>query len=212
MAIRESILNLPIAGVGGFLSFEPLSIVGGSGVDPAGRLSERLHIEEWEIQHTFRNVELPMSGGRGSIQRRRVSDDFRFSTIVPLDTSNVRGGSVADTARRQPFYDGRMRGEPLGLYQISVRFQCGDTSFPDTLESRTISSSAADDPFNPGAYYLCEQVLLENVRIVNSARGDDVVMCVVRGLGSAPLRRYYNGTYCGAGALRLSEADLEDGG
>jgi hypothetical protein len=99
-----------------------------------------------------------------------------------------------------------MKGSPEGFYHISMRFQCGDPSFSNEAASQTIAQVTD----RSGTFYICERVSLTSVRTINSARGDNVVMCIVRGSGSAPLRRFQNGVYVGAGALSLSEQELSD--
>ncbi len=199
--IRPSIHNWPLAGVGGYLAFEWKTT---GRFQPTTQL-ERLHIEQWDIEHDYENLELFMSGGRGSAQNRLVADRFRVNVILDLDLSRVPLNNPSDTSSGQPFYDGRLRGSEGGHYAISMRLQCGDPSFLYS-RGRTIATEVGGQ--FQGVFYACSELRLEKVRTINSARGDDNVTCVVRLAGGAPLQRFFNGQYVGAGTLFLEEDDL----
>jgi hypothetical protein len=169
-----------LAGIGGFLKFQkkpvrrrdPIS-PGDTG-DPAGfdpNAGEILDVGLWELLHRYRNVELPLSGGKGSIQRRRVADDYNFLALVSLDLKKA-----------EPFidHDSHLEGDPSSEtpYGIALRFQCGDPEFHRSRE---------------GLFYFSPAVLLDEVKIIDSSVGDDVLRFIVRGSGSAPLERF-NGT------------------
>ncbi|HUT93311.1 MAG TPA: hypothetical protein VMY37_27855 [Thermoguttaceae bacterium] len=209
--LRVERVTWPIAGFGGHLALKWQSCLtlGGEGVDDYGLpTGERptgpediLDIKRWEIEHIDHNAEIPMSGGRGSISRRRVCDDFRFQCLVDVDTKPTHEAEKpANNATDQPFLDGRLEGKPKGYFQIAVRFHCGDPSYWSRPDWQHISTLATD---SAGLFYFCPAVMLENVRTINSNEGDDVVTCVVRGSGSAPLERWVNDTFVGAGAFGM---------
>ena len=199
--IRPTYEILPLRGIGGCLWFRwPL----GYGTEPD---YERLEIEQWEIIHKYRNVELAMSGGRGSIQRRRVADDFEFIVSLDLDLTPVRTARITigpSPNGKTPFIDGRLEGRPAYKFGIGVIFQCGDPTFWNQPDLRSIARPYPDLA-RTGVQYRCDSVVLDEVRTVDSSRGDDVVRCLVRGSGSAPLQRWIDDTWCGEGALGFDQ-------
>ena len=210
--IRRTYEIMPLRGIGGCLWFRwPLE--GGTQPD-----YERLEIEQWEIFHKYRNLELAMSGGRGSIQRRRVADDFEFVLALDLDLTPVRTTAITigpNPNGKTPFIDGRLEGVPSRQFRIEVIFQCGDPTFWNQPDLRSIARPHPD-PNIRGVYYACNSVVLDEVRTIDSSRGDDVVRCIVRGSGSAPLERWISTGqasapdqlepgWCGEGALGFDQ-------
>jgi hypothetical protein len=201
--IRDVFANEPVSGVGGFIE-----VAWPDAVQSQHETLERLHIREWEIDHQYRNVELPMSGGFGSIQRRRVADDFRFATIVDFDLRLPRVHGVGNNLK-QPFYDGKLEGgissDPArGGFLISMEFHIGDPGFwinPGTAPIATETPQVFDGP-----HYRCNSVILDRVITLNSCNPPKAVRCVIEGHGSSPLRRYIGSEWLGAGAFGFSQA------
>lgn len=175
---------------------------------------EILEVQQWEIDREFLNARLPMSGGYGSISYRRVADDFVFAAVLDMDLTSARQAkTVAGTTREisshprtHPFVDGKLEGHRERKFRVSIRFNCGDRSFWEQPEIQGIAR-----PLSPqegllrGVHYYCDSVLLKHVYVVNSSKGDSVTRYVVHGQGSAPLRRYIDTVWCGAGAIGLSQ-------
>ncbi len=205
MAImRDVIRTFPIAGIGGFIGFEwPSSDY------TAGRELDKLQIARWELEHIFHTVELPMSGGYGSIQRRRVCDDFRFTIWLDLDLTPVvtEPANVGPGSNSQPFFDGRLQGAPSRQFRIAIRFQCGDAALVSPLRS-SVHPVTVGARFT-GLYYFCQSVMLDSVITETPVRAKKVIKCVIKGHGSAPLERWYFGTFCGAGAYPFSNEQLQ---
>lgn len=203
--IRDVIRAFPMASVGGFIGFQwpPTDYT-------AGRELEKLQIARWEIEHVFHNVELPMSGGFGSIQRRRVCDDFRFTIWLDLDLTpaiNEPSKVGPQPNNTQPFLDGRLQGAPSRQFRIAIRFQCGDGSLVSPLRKSIHPITVG--PLFKGLHYFCQSVLLDSVITETPVRAKKVIKCVIKGHGSAPLERWYFGTFCGAGAFPFSEDQLQ---
>jgi len=201
LPIRETREIEHLCGVGGYLEF---SWSPGNYTPTAGELVD---VQEWLIDHAYENHELAMSGGRGSMQRRRVIDDFRFVTIANMDLSKARANperlpGPANMETTQPFYDGRLEGTGSDKFQISMEFHCGDPTFWTHPELQSI---ARPEQTSRGVFYFCESIMLDRVTILNSARGTDVPGAVVNfrieGHGSTPLQRFVDAVWCGAGAL-----------
>jgi hypothetical protein len=197
--IRPVFETIPLAGYGGFLGIEWKSST--DDVQHGG--GERFEVEQWEIEHSYSNATLPLSGGKGALSRRRAADDFEFACIVAFDLRPARtaqglqgGGGFGN----QPHVDGRLEGNrgKDQRYHIGIRFQCGDPAYwaDDTLT--TIAPTAVADK---GIYYFCPRVLLRQVRIVTPTLNPDVVRAFVRGEGSAPLERYIDDRKVGTGGL-----------
>ena len=204
-AIRDTLENEPISGVGGYLEFKQLGKTGET-FPP-----EQLHVAQWELWHEIINARLPESGNFGSITYNRVADTFRFAAALDMDVLPARVYEPGPNVH-QPHVDGRMEGakdvfgSPIG-FSIQVKFYCGDPTFWTHPEMQSI---ARPEFTLPGVFYKCNSVLLDRVYVLNSARGDDVVRCIVEGHGASPLRRYVGYTWCGAGALGMEEKDLQD--
>ncbi len=194
MDIRETRDILPLRGIGGFLEFEWVT----ASSPPRPGSGERIEVRQWEIEHLYRNVEIPMSGGKGSISRRRVADDFRFTAIIPLDLRPVKKNPPAPGPNSQPFYDGRFQGDPLGNFHIGIKFQCGDPTFWSDPNSNTIARPEID-PARPGVFYFCEAILLEQVSLLTTPAKELVYQ--LKGSGSAPLERHVDTLHCGEGAF-----------
>jgi hypothetical protein len=179
-----------IAGVGGFLELRWPAI--DTPYDPGPAFYEALEVQQWEILRKIRSAEIPMGGGDGSISRRRTADDFTFTAHLDLDIrpskllpDKIPGPPAA--GQSSPFPGDRFEGEQTNQFLIAIRFHCGDP--------------LVDGDDSAGYRYYCQRVLLEEVHIINSARGDDVVRVVVKGSGSAPLRRFVGEVLCGHGSL-----------
>lgn len=205
LPIRDTREILPLCGVGGCLEFSWTSIIPDpeNGNPSDTMIYERLmEVEQWEIHHRYRNVELPMSGGFGSLSRRRVADDFQFVAIAAMDLTGAREalGEFGPNLTNQPFIDGRLRGYPTSAYHVGIKFNCGDPTFWTNPEAQSIARPAKN---GEGVFYYCQGVLLDEVRVLDSSRGDDVVRCIVTGSGSAPLRRYVGEVHYGNGAFDL---------
>lgn len=203
--IRDVRETLPVAGVGGHIEFE----WGTAAAPPKPGHGEKLEIQQWEIEHVYHNYEIAGSGGKGSIQRARVCDDFSFILALDLDLTPARqpaGGNVAPGPNSQPFPDGRLEGYPAGQFRIGVQFQCGDPAFwLNPNFQATAPTTIIEQPDGDGPFWFCPEVVLDQVRAVNSARGDGVVTCIVRGHGSAPLERWIGKVWCGSGAFGLDK-------
>lgn len=196
--IRETEEILPLRGMGGFMEFEWVTGAGVPRIDEG----EKLAIQEWKIFHRYTNVKLAMSGGKGSMQKRRVIDDFDFITMVDLDLTPPILNGISAKPNEQPFYDGRLQGVPAGKFHIGMRFQCGDPSFWSHPELQSI---ARVDTSERGVFYWSDAVILDEAIAINASRGLDepgsVVTYIVRGSGSAPLQRFINETTTGQGAF-----------
>lgn len=182
-----------LAGVGGAILFLWRA--------ETANIQSRIEIEEWAIDHRYINARLPMTGGLGSIQYRRVADTFDFAVIAVMDLRTTRAQQPGPGSSAQPFYDGRMEGNPSDDFLIKMEFQCGD---PDFL--RNPNSQPIPEPtIQPGVHLTCDEVILETVRLVNSARGDDVLRYLIKGHGSKPLQRWAGRTWTGGGAFGISQ-------
>ena len=185
-----------LAGIGGFMQF--------SWGDKSSDAVVKNNILRWQIDHEYINARLPMTGGMGSISYRRVADDFTFVVLMNLNLRPMRG-SPSTAPGRTSFVDGQLEGAKEQSFLISVRWQCGDPTFwthPGHGQSIFRHEAAGR-----GLYYYCDSVILDRVVAINSARGQEeegVVTYVVQGHGSAPLRRYVNDKWLGAGAFGLA--------
>jgi len=205
VTIREERLNWPVAGIGGFLSF--------AWQESPGELSkytdavELIDVQEWTIEHIYRNLEIAGSGNYGSILRHRVVVDFKWTANIDLDLSPskyVFGAVPRGTPfGKGPYLEGRLEGHSSSDYAVALRFQVGDPSLvvPATLVS-----------FQRGLWYFCPDVKIDRVFVTNSNRagkdGKGVVSVLVRGAGSAALQRWRNGAWIGAGGFGFDGADL----
>jgi len=219
MPIRDDRLTWPIAGHGGFLEFfwpSGRADPGGTKPDPSGAnpehtaesihpnndYAERLEVQEWTVQPAYRYLEVAGSGNFGSIMRRRVVADFKWTANIDLDLRPVRDGSPANNANPQPYFEGRLEGNMHDHFQIAMRFQVGDPSLEVPCE---------DTPL-VGMFYFCPHVMLDDVLLRNPVKDRGVVRCVVRGSGSAPLQRWVDGVQTGgAGGFGFTEAELMSG-
>ena len=209
MAIRDDRLTWPFAGTGGFLEFswpeggEPHQSVPGSSdvpqsVDsiekarPTWDYRERLEVLEWTVQPIYRDLEIAGSGNFGSIMRRRVVADFKWTANIDLDLTPSLATFRNVNSSNQIVYEARMEGNKLNHFQIGMRFQIGDPS---------LQVPALDAPAESGLYYWCPAVMLNDVLLRNPVKDRGVVRCVVRGSGSAPLERWMDGKVLGAGAF-----------
>jgi len=208
--IREDREIEHLRGVGGFIEFKWPS-------DTVVVNYQRLEIKQWEIWHALINARMAESGGHGSLTRYRVADDFTFAVLIDIDLKPYREIELSNGSNRQPFYDGRMEGLQADDFHIAIRFQCGDPTFYEYPELQSIARPAHKYPpgsqFTTGLQYRCKEVLLDKVYIINSARGTDVpgavVTCRVDGSGSAPLERWVDDIWCGAGSLGISQDPQE---
>ena len=178
-----------LCGVGGYIEFrrsEP-----GTDYTPGGM--EILDIQEWQIDHEYINVRLPMSGGQGSISHRRVADDFQFIAELDLDLTSTR-----NDATQAPHMDDRLKGDADEDFRLAMTFHCGDPTFWTHPRIQTIARPAETEK---GVCYFCQEVVLDKVWVVNSARGDDVVRYRIQGHGSTPLEYHVNGQKLGMGVL-----------
>jgi len=205
-SVRPTRPTEPLSGIGGYIEFR---WPGAYFVED--REPERIEVLRWEIQRQFRNKELAMSGGYGSLQNRRVADGFRFTILVDLDLTPMRKAGVVPGPgpSTQPHIDGRMEGAPDDNFLIAIHFQAGDPTFYSQPNIQTIARPPAAGRL--GVYYFCPEVLLGEVVVVNISRGD-VVTYRITGVGSAPLRRYVDARWCGAGALGIAQADQQPAG
>ncbi len=197
----------PIPGIGGFIEFK-------WNTDTADVLS-RIEIEEWSLRHRYINARLAMSGGLGSIQYDRVADATEFTVMAVMDLRTTRFGAASgDTpnrSSRQPFYDGRMEGGAGQDFKISMHFQCGDSTFWDNPEQQTIARPPEKfsplGPFRSGIYQTIDEAVIEDVLLVDSSRGDDVLRYIIKGFGSTPIQRWVGEIWTGGGAFGISKAE-----
>jgi len=218
--IRDTRQIMPLRGIGGYIGFlwwnQAIANIQGYGGTRADQqmdrprrntLLDKLEVQQWEIEHTSRNVEIPMSGGRGAISRRRVASDFRWVAFVDLDMTITQGDpEIIVRNEEQPFVDGRLEGKPGGHYRLALRFHCGDPSWP---LRRLAGNLGVPFSTNLGLYYWCDAALIETVHVVNSARGKDeqgaVVTYRVEGKGSSPLERWVEDRNTGEGLLVIED-------
>lgn len=202
MTIRDDRLPWPVVGIGGFLSFAWQTQTGAPSIKAADEL---IDVREWTIQHIYRNLEIPGSGNFGSILRRRVAVDFKWTAAVDLDLSDPKAipdaQPIPPPDPPQPYFEARLEGQgDLGFYAVAMRFQVGDPSQ---------MVPALDAPAFSGLYYFCPDVKLDEVLVTDSSRagkdGKGVVSYLIRGSGSAPLQRYRNGVWIGAGGFGFSD-------
>ena len=196
--IRETRETEHIPGIGGFLEFQWPDFTDPS--DP-----ELVEVRQWEIQRRIITVSLPESGNHGALSKYRVADDFIFFAVLDLDATPVRTEGIPRIPgfKGQPFIDGRLEGDANEQFKISMRFQLGDPTFITQPNSNTLARTRTAAR---GIFYYCDSVILEEVRTITSAKGDAVVSYVVKGSGSAPLRRYIDTQWAGAGAFGLARA------
>lgn len=182
-----------LAGIGGYLQFA----TGGTG----DRVEGQVEVELWEIDRTLVSVRLPLSGGFGCVQWRRVSEEWNFRAILALDMRFARLGNDTDNRmNKQPHIDGRLEGLPQDKFLLEALFNVGDPTFLTHPELRSIFRVAETDR---GVHYKAKEVLLANVRCVDSSGGDDVVRYFATGKGSSPLQRFVAGQFAGAGAFGI---------
>ena len=220
MPVRDDRLTWPWSGVGGYLEFywpygkfDPKPTPTGSSrptatsagaIKPNHEYMERLEVQKWTVQPIYRNLEIGGSGGFGSLRRRRVVADFKWTANIDLDLTPVKDGSVRHNSNRQPYLEGRLEGNKVDHFQIAMKFQVGDPSLevPATVAGVGIS----------GMFYFCPRVMLDDVHVSNSIRPPTVIRCIVRGSGSAPLQRWVDGTQTGgAGGFAFAHGDLLTG-
>lgn len=182
-----------LASVGGSIEFRWL------GVPTKFPQSEILFVQRWEIDRKFTNARLAMSGGLGSIQRRRVADDFIFRAIVAVDLTTIRR-SIGIGPYHQPFLGGRLEGSTNANYMIAMNFRLGDPTFVTDPDYQTIHRPVGLALPN-GVYYSCKEVTLERVVCITDIKGKKVVGYLVTGAGSAPLRRNVGPIWTGSGAF-----------
>lgn len=201
--IRDVFETEAIKGVGGHLEFNWPS-------ETSWPRMERLEVKEWEIHEIIPAAELPISGGFGAITRRRVCSDFEFTCAIDLDLKPVRDREPAPGPMSQPFPGSRMEGAASDLFVIKLRFHCGDPTFWDSPELTHIARTIGELPGTPmgdGVNYRCDSVIVTEVWTVGNAHGQEgkgVVSAIVKGKGSAPLRRYVGADWCGTGWLGIA--------
>ena len=193
----------PISGVGGFM--EVSWHVDVDSVDPYApppKLKgfgpiERLEVQRWELTHKLNRVTLPLSGGKGALSKRRVSDDFTFVCEVLMNMKAAKGKQTGSPFTRTPFLNGMLQGEASdkSLFHIAIKFQVGDPSFWYHPEIQPLP--AVSDQH--GLWYSCDRVLITEV--VPTVAPQSVVAVVVRGEGSTPLRQRVDGRSVGFGGL-----------
>lgn len=187
-----------------------------AGLPPDG---DKIEVDKWMLWHTGESVRIPQSGGRGAITRRRVSSDFRFWAIIQFDASYIKPGapdlslSVGNPVglfgnvigpSTQPFPEQYFLGDRVAHYVVGIRFQLGDPSFYNTPQAQTIARVFGT--VDPGCYYYCDSVLVDSIQpIAPTGAQPDVIRAIVRGSGSAPLRRYAGATWIGSGLFGLEE-------
>ncbi len=186
-----------LAGIGGFIEFtwraETFPVV------------SRIEIREWVTDHRYVNARIAMTGGLGSIQYRRVADDFEFTAIANMDLRTTRESPPAAPGPvSQPFYDGRMEGSPDNNFLIKMHFQCGD---PDFLENN-VRWFHPTNTVQQGVYQTCDEVILDQVRLLDSSRGkppNGVLRYLITGHGSKPLQRWVGPHWTGGGAFGIGK-------
>jgi hypothetical protein len=192
--IRETREVEHLAGIGGYLQFA----TGGTG----DRVEGRVEVQLWEIDRTLVSVRLPLSGGFGSVQWRRVAEDWNFRAILALDMRLARLGNDTDNRlNKQPHIDGRLEGTPQDNFLLEAVFNCGDPTFLTNPELPSIFRVAET---GKGVHYKAKEVLLARVRCVDSSGGDDVVRYFATGNGSSPLQRFVGTQFAGAGAFGIA--------
>jgi len=203
--IREVRPIEELPGIGGFIEFQWNT--------STEDVLSRIEIEEFSLRHRYVNARLAMSGGLGSIQWDRVADATEFIVIAVMDLRTTRFG-VADghspsRSSRQPFYDGRMDGDPSRDFKISMHFQCGDSTFWDNPEQDTIARPPEKfhplGPIRSGIYQTIDEAILDDVLLVDSSRGDDVLRYLIKGHGSTPIQRWVGETWTGGGAFGIGK-------
>lgn len=197
--IRATREIFPLQGIGGFLGVR--WTMGTSGEKPTD--GEKVEVREWLIEHIYRNVEIPESGGKGSITNYRVADSFRFVALLDLDLTSTLKGPVGKNFAGQPHPDGKFQGnaDDESAFGVAIRFQCGD---PTWWSDPALQSVARVTSTRTGIYYFCPRVLLTEVRVVTNSTGKPgvgLVNAIVRGVGSAPLERYVEEKLVGFGGL-----------
>jgi len=213
--IRDSREMLQVQGIGGYLAVGVIdnarqgNLTGD--VESFGLyLSDKLDVRRWQLWHRYHNVQIPMSGGGGAITRRRVADDFDFIAEWMLDAkyilpteplpSNQIVASSAGPAT-QPFIENRFQGIAPAQFQVQVKFQLGDPTFYTQPELQSIARTFGT--VQTGAYYFCDSVQVDEIYVVDTSDQEpgDVIRGIVKGSGSAPLRRYLDpGGWMGTGA------------
>ncbi len=205
--VRDVRPTFPLAGIGGFLEVEWVTnSMGKAGAKP--REGDKLEIERWQINHKFRTVTLPLSGGKGATTARRVADGFTFVAIVAFDLAAARAGPPDNTFAAQAFVDGRLEGNSLEVanFHFGLRLQCGDPSFVATDSTAPIANQNIRG--SHGLYYFCPRVILTEAETFNNPKGDPpegIVMATVRGEGAAPLERYLGVTRIARGGLGFDQ-------
>ncbi len=185
-----------------------------SGFPPDG---DKIEVDKWTLWHEGVNVRIPQSGGRGSPARRRVASDFRFWAIIQFDASYIKPGAPAPNNRvgafipgpdigpkTQPFPEQFFLGSVAAHYVVGIRFQLGDPSFYSVPQAQTIARVFGT--VDPGCYYYCDSVMVDDIQPITPTGAEpDVIRAIVRGSGSAPLRRYAGTTWIGSGLFGLDE-------
>ncbi len=171
----------------------------------------KLEVARWIVRPKYHTVEVPCSGSFGAVEKRRLATDFTFVAEVGWDA-----GQVARTQTVQPddgpgyetfspFLDDRLNGFPGLNFQVGILFALGEQRQYHALFPE-------QDQTERGCFYYCRRVQLDDLTIINSARGDDIILGVARGSGSAPLRRYFGSTWLAAGGFNFSEAAQKEFG
>jgi len=202
--IRDTRETEPISGVGGFLKFAWKSFL-----YEYEDVIQVIDVRQWEGEHILHKISLPLSGGHGSLSKRRVCDDFTFKAVVDLDLTPIKKESPRP-GDRQPCYDGRLEGHKKNNFLISAVFQIGDPTFTSHPNWQTIArphpNHRADSIHNSGVYLTCKEVLIDRVHLLNSvSEGRRVITCIVEGSGSASVQRYVDGDWCGGGAFGIAQ-------
>lgn len=179
-----------VRGMGGYLEvYQPVDLGEIGGQQAKIHEGSKIEVVMWDLRLSFRNVEIPMSGSFGAIQRRRVASDFEFGATLNWDISKFNEGDNA-------YLDGLFLGKIDYHYAIAMLFSLGERS-----EYARLLGTA---PIPYAAYYYCDKVMVSEIYIVASSTGDDVIHAVVRGKGSSPLRSYYGDALQGAGGFQYT--------
>lgn len=208
----------PVSGIGGFVEIYKPAAPGEIGADQ-GKIHEglRIKVKGWSLWHRFRTVEIPMSGGWGAVTRRLVATDFELIAALDFDRAQFGAGVVAPPS---PFFDVSMTGYGDAHYMVAVLLQLGHPRFypeppapplPPALPAYPSIPPPPEiaDPEAPnvwhGAYYYCPACLLQEIQVITSCSGEEVIGGTIKGRGSAPLRCYYHNLLASGSPFAFAE-------